>query len=275
MRIIKHRAELRQVLDAARCKGASVGMMGTSGALHDGHLSLVRGAVQENDVSAMFYGGGGGGPRLYDRDEKRDLALCEEAGMQIAYVPAPGDYMTGRESTVMSLPVLFGGDQPGMEDPAHLHQITFAMAKLYNIFGPCRMYSGEKDWQQLAIFTRLAEDLAFPVTVVPCATVRDADGLALSSRNVKLTPEQRAKAPLIYQALKEAVVSVVAGERSLARIKAQVAERVAPVGTIDYLVSVDPREITPKDPLTGDVRLMISVKVGEIRLLDNIGAHAG
>jgi pantoate--beta-alanine ligase len=162
-----------------------------------------------------------------------------------------------------------------MEDPAHLHQITFAMAKLYNIFGPCKMYSGEKDWQQLAIFTRLAEDLAFPVTVVPCATVRDADGLALSSRNVKLTPEQRAKAPLIYRALREAVASIEAGERSLARIKAQVAERVAPVGTIDYLVSVDPREITPKDPLTGDVRLMISVKVGEIRLLDNIGAHAG
>ena len=275
MRIIKRRAELREVLDAARSKGATVGMMGTSGAMHDGHLSLVRRAVTENDVSAMFYGGSGGGPRLYDRDETRDLALCEAAGMQIAYAPEPGDYMTGRESTVISLPVLFGGDQQGMENPAHLLQISFAQAKLYNIFGPCRMYSGEKDWQQLAIFTRIAEDLAFPVTVVPCPTVRDADGLALSSRNVKLTPEQRARAPLIYKALNEAVAAIAAGEHALARIRAQVAERVAPLGEIDYLASVDPWEITPKDPLTGEVRLMISVKVGEIRLLDNIGAHAG
>jgi pantoate--beta-alanine ligase len=275
LRIIKHRAELRQILDAARCQGKTVGMMGTSGALHDGHLSLVRGAVKENDVSAMFYGGSGGGPRLYDRDEKRDLALCEEAGMQIAYVPAPGDYMTGRESTVLSQPVLFGGDQQGMENPAHLHQITLAMAVLYNIFGPCKMYSGEKDWQQLAIFTRLAEDLRFPVEVVPCPTVRDADGLALSSRNVKLTPEQRAQAPLIYKALKQAAAAIAAGERSLAKVKAMVAEHVAPLGEIDYLVSVDPKEVTPNDPMTGDVRLMISVKVGEIRLLDNIGARAG
>jgi pantoate--beta-alanine ligase len=275
LRIIKYRAELREILDAARAQGKTVGMMGTSGALHDGHMSLVRGAVENNDVSAMFYGGGGGGPRLYDRDEARDLGMCEAAGMQYAYAPAPGDYMNGKEATVISLPVLFGGDQPGMEDPAHLLAISFAQAKLYNIFGPCRMYSGEKDWQQLAIFTRIAEDLAFPIEVVPCPTVREADGLAMSSRNVKLTPEQRANAPLIYKALQEAVASIEAGERSLARIKAQVAERVAPVGVIDYLVSVDPREITPKDPLTGDVRLMISVKVGEIRLLDNIGAHAG
>jgi pantoate--beta-alanine ligase len=275
LRIIKHRAELRQVLDAARREGKTVGMMGTSGALHDGHMSLVRAAVENNDVSAMFYGGGGGGPRLYDRDEARDLGMCEAAGMQYAYAPAPGDYMDGKQATVISLPVLFGGDQPGMEDPAHLLQISFAQTKLYNIFGPCRMYSGEKDWQQLAIFTRIAEDLAFPVEVVPCPTVREADGLAMSSRNVKLTAEQRANAPLIYKALKEAVASIEAGERSLARIRAQVAERIAPVGTIDYLVSVDPREITPKDPLTGDVRLMISVKVGEIRLLDNIGARAG
>ena len=274
MQIVRTIAELRQILDAARCKGASVGMMGTSGAMHDGHLSLVRAAVAGNDVSAMFYGGSGGGPRLYDRDENKDLGLCEAAGMQYAYVPS-GDFMPQAPATVIALPALFGGDNPGMEDPAHLHQITFAMAKLYNIFGPCRMYSGEKDWQQLAIFTRLAQDLSFPVTVVPCPTVRDADGLALSSRNQKLTPEQRAKAPLVYKAMQEAAAAIEAGERSLAMIRAMVAERVAPLGELGYLTAVDPADISPKDPMSGDVRLLVSVKAGEIRLLDNIGARAG
>jgi pantoate--beta-alanine ligase len=273
LRIINFIGELRQVLNAARCKGDKVGMMGTSGAMHDGHLSLVRAAAAENDLPVMFYGGSGGGPRLYDRDATRDLALCEAAGMQIAYVPS-GDFMLQQSATVVALPRLFGGDQPGMEDPAHLHQITFAMAKLYNIFGECRMYSGEKDWQQLAIFTRLAQDLSFPVTVVPCPTVRDVDGVALSSRNVKLTPEQRAEAPLLYRSLQEAAEAIEAGERSLDRIKALVAKRIAPAGELDYLVAVDPADISRKD-LGGDVRLLVSMKVGEIRLLDNIGVRAG
>jgi pantoate--beta-alanine ligase len=277
LRIIRSIAELRTELNAARAKGARVGMMGTSGALHDGHLSLVRAAVADNDLPVMFYGGSvesADQPIAYRRDPERDLGLCEAAGMQIAYVPA-GDFMPRAPATVISLPVLFGGDAPGMEDPRHLHQITFAMAKLYNIFGECRMYSGEKDWQQLAVFTRLAQDLSFPVEVVPCPTVREADGVAMSSRNVKLSAEQRARAPLLYQALQAAAAAVAAGERSLARIRGLVAERIAPLGALDYLVAVDPAEITPKDPMTGEVRLLASVKVGEIRLLDNIGAHAG
>jgi pantoate--beta-alanine ligase len=276
LRIIRYIDELRKELNAARAKGKSVGMMGTSGALHDGHLSLVRAAVAENDLPVMFYGGGGSNenmPISYKRDPDRDLALCEAAGMQIAYVPS-GDFMPRAPATVVSLPTLFGGDTPGMEDPKHLFQITFAMAKLYNIFGECRMYSGEKDWQQLAIFTRLAEDLSFPVKVVHCPTIREPDGLAMSSRNVKLTPEQRAKAPLLYKALQEAVTVIEAGERSLERVKTMVAERIRPAGELDYLVSVDPAELTPKDPMTGDVRLLVSMKVGEIRLVDNIGARA-
>jgi pantoate--beta-alanine ligase len=274
LRIIKYRAELRELLDKARCEGKTVGHMGTSGRLHDGHMSLIRAAATNHDVSAMYYGGASGGPSLYDRDPERDLAMCEAAGMQIAYVPAPGDFLSSGAATQVILPELFGGDRPGMENPAHLSQITFATALLYNIFGPCTLYSGEKDWQQLAIFTRLAKDLAFPVTVVPCPTVREADGLAMSSRNCKLTDEQRTKAPLLYKALQEAASAIEAGERSLARIKGLVADRVASLGELDYLVSVDPWSIAPKDPLTGDVRLLVSLKVGEIRLLDNIGVKA-
>jgi pantoate--beta-alanine ligase len=275
LRIIRYIDELRQVLDAARAKGATVGFMGTSGAMHEGHLSLVRAAVRENDLPVMFYGGAGaGGPIAYDRDPDRDLGLCEAAGMEIAYTPS-GDFMPQAPATVIALPALFGGDQPGMEDPAHLHQITFAMAKLYNIFGPCRMYSGEKDWQQLAIFTRLAQDLSFPVTVVPCPTVREPDGLAMSSRNVKLTPEQRATAPRLYQALQAAAASVAAGERSLDRIKALVGERIAAAGELDYLTAVDPADLSPRSPLRGEVRLLASMKVGAVRLLDNIGVQAG
>ena len=277
MRIINSVADLRRELNAARAKGARVGMMGTSGALHAGHLSLVRAAVEGSDLPVMGYFGGGINsqmPIAYRRDPERDLALCGDAGMQIAFVPS-GDFMPRRPAeTVISLPTLFGGDEPGMEDPKHLHQVTFAMAKLYNIFGECRMYSGEKDWQQLAVFKRLAEDLAFPVEVISCPTIREIDGLAMSSRNQKLTPEQRAKAPLLYKALNEAAAAIEAGERALARIRSLVAERIAPLGELDYLVSVDPGEITPNDPMTGEVRLLASVKVGEIRIVDNIGARA-
>src|SRR5688500_9569253 len=156
-------------------------MIGTSGAVHGGHQSLVRAAAAENDIAVMFWGGGS----RFDwttsdvptgRDYERDAALVFEAGAHAIFMPFDEELFSRAPMTRITLPAMSSG-APGLEDPTHLDLIALFMARLWNIFGPCRSYFGEKDWQQLAMFRRLADDLAFPVEVIGCPTVREDDGL--------------------------------------------------------------------------------------------------
>ena len=200
-------SELRAVLDPARARGQRIGMVGTSGGMHEGHQSLIRQAAAENDITALYWGGApgdlswrSGSTITYERDAGHDFPLAEEAGCDILFAPS-GDLMFPVEPmTTVSLPAMSSGI-PQLEDPAHLDLIALAMCKLWNMFGPCRNYYGEKDWQQLVMFIRLAADLAFPVEVRGCPTIRESDGLAVSSRNAQLTTEQRAIAPVLHRAL--------------------------------------------------------------------------
>jgi pantoate--beta-alanine ligase len=145
------------------------------------------------------------------------------------------------------------------------------MCKLWNMFGPCRSYFGEKDWQQLVMFVRLTEDLEFPVEIIGCPTVREADGLAVSSRNAQLNPEQRAAAPVLHRALCASRDAALAGATTTADVERVFTDTVADTAEIQYVTVVDGPSMTPLDDLSGSVRILASIALGDTRLVDNIG----
>ena len=269
-------AELRELLDGMRARGLRIGMVGTSGGMHEGHLSLIRRAVAENDVTALYWGGGSGTIEWqpstfgYERDADHDFPLAESAGCDILFAP-PGETMFPREPmTKVSLPAMSTG-LPRLEDPAHLDLIALAMCKLWNMFGPCRNYFGEKDWQQLVMFQRLADDLEFPVEVLGCPTIREDDGVAVSSRNAQLSPEQRAAAPALYQALCAARDAAVAGSRTTEEVRKAFTAALGDPASIQYFAAVESDTMRPLNDLGGSVRLLASIELGSVRLLDNLG----
>jgi pantoate--beta-alanine ligase len=150
------------------------------------------------------------------------------------------------------------------------------VSKLFNIAGTCRAYFGEKDWQQLAVIRRMAADLSFPVDVVGCPTVREPDGLAMSSRNAYLTPDERAAAPVVHWALVAGAAAIAAGERSAAQVRSLVADliRAERLAELDYAEVVDAATLQPVDPLRGELRLLAATRFGRARLIDNEGATA-
>ena len=279
MELYRTVSALRGVLDPARARGQRVGMVGTSGGMHQGHQSLIRRAAEENDVTALYWGGApadlpwqSGSTIAYERDAGHDWPLAEEAGCDILFAPAANAMFPRQPMTKVTLPAMSSGS-PQLEDPAHLDLIALAMCKLWNMFGPCRNYFGEKDWQQLAMFIRVAEDLAYPVEVLGCATVREDDGVAVSSRNAQLTPEQRAVAPVLAQALGACRDAALAGSTSTAVVTKVFVETIGDAATIRYFAVVDGPTMTPLDELAGSVRLLASIALGDVRLVDNVGVE--
>jgi pantoate--beta-alanine ligase len=267
--------ELTTHLDKIRDSGLTVGMVGTSGAMHDGHLSLIRRAAEENDVTALFWGGRSASNWMASqvgpgRDAERDFALAEGAGLDLVFAPDSRELFPSEPMTKVSLPAM-ASEVPHLESPAHLDLIAMTMGKLWHIFGPCRCYFGEKDWQQLAMFQRLAADLAWPVEVIGCPTIRDERGLALSSRNQQLSTARLAEAAVLYRALVEAGQAALTGTRSTRELSAIFSETVGTVARILYFTPVVSATMRPLDELTGSVRLLASVEVDSVRLVDNIG----
>ena len=281
MEILTTIAQVRALLNATRAQGKTIGVMGTSGRLHGGHLSLMRRAVAENDFAMMFWVGdmrfswapGLTAPGYYDRNWNVDRPLVESTGIRHAYLPDGDDHMPEPSLTVTVVPKL-STECPPMEAVSHLNAVTFATAKLYNIFGAVRYYSGEKDWQQLAIFKRIAIDLSAEAEVIGCPVMREEDGLALSSRNVNLTPEEREKAPALYAALQAGAAAIDAGERSSSVIEKLIRDRLNAVGEAIYVNAVDAHSLQPMEKLQGEIRLIASLKLGIVPLVDNIGATA-
>jgi pantoate--beta-alanine ligase len=267
--------ELRAALDGARARGQQVGMVGTSGGVHEGHLSLVERSAAENDVTAMFWGGGGSFDWMvsqidYARDAGRDFALAEAAGLDIVFAPYDDEFFPREPMTRVSLPAMSSG-VPHLEDPAHLDLIAMVMCKLWNMFGACRSYFGEKDWQQLAMYKRLADDLCWPVEVIGCPTIRHDDGVAVSSRNAQLTDDQRAFAPVLYRALCDCRDAALTGTRTSAELEQLFVAAVGEPDCVRYFTAVEADTMTPLDQLTGSVRLLASIQLGTVRLLDNLG----
>jgi len=283
MQVLTEIRAARALLDGVRAGGGTVGLVPTMGYLHEGHRSLMDRSVGERDVTfvTIFVNplqfGADEDLATYPRDLDSDTAMCEAAGVDVVLHPGVAEMYPQSTPTLTSVSVAeISAPMEGASRPTHFAGVATVVAKLFNICGPCRAYFGEKDWQQLAVIRRMAADLSFPVEVAGCPTVREADGLAMSSRNAYLSAEERAAAPVLHWALVAGAAAVAAGERDPAKVRQLVADliRAEPLAEFDYAEVVDAETLQEVDPLAGKLRLLAAVRFGRARLIDNEGATA-
>jgi len=275
-------AELRARLDAERRAGRTVGFVPTMGYLHDGHGSLMRAAAAANDVvvASIFVNPLQFAPTedlaSYPRDLERDVAVAGANGVHLLFTPDVTEMYPRPMLTTVSVAEL-SARWDGASRPTHFDGVSTVVTKLFNIVGPCRAYFGEKDYQQLAIITRMTEDLAIPVEVIGCPIVREPDGLAMSSRNVYLDPAQRAAAVVLRRALDAGTAAILDGERDPEAVTGVMTSVVAaePLANLDYAAAVDPHTLEVPAALGPHTRLLIAARVGTTRLIDNCGVDTG
>jgi len=271
--VARTRAELRAALAGAP---RPVGLVPTMGWLHDGHRALMAHARDENatTVVTIFVN-----PRQfteaadytrYPRDEPRDLAICREEGVDLVWVP-PGDevYPPGFDTQVSVGAVA----QPleGAARPGHFDGVATVVAILFNVVGADRAYFGQKDAQQVMVIRQMARDLAIPTEVIACPTIREPDGLALSSRNVHLGPAERAAASVLRRALVAARDRWTAGERSAEALRAVMRDTLAaePLAAVEYVSVADGETLAELERVEGPALLSLAVRFGGTRLIDN------
>ena len=280
-------AELSLVLDAERATGRRIGLVPTMGALHDGHASLIAQAAGQTDVVAttIFVNPLQFGPTedlsAYPKDLPNDIRLAETAGAHFVFTPSVSEmypYGPANVLTNVSVSALTSG-LDGAARPGHFDGVATVVAKLFAVVGRCSAFFGEKDFQQLAVVRRMASDLSFPVDVVGCRTVRESDGLAMSSRNRYLTPEERREAPLLNRALNDGRDLIESGEPDAGAVRRAMRALVEsePMFGLQYAEVVDPQTLEPVTYLRPgeSVRLLIAATLGRARLIDNVGAVCG
>ncbi len=281
--VVTTAADLRRRLDTVREAGASVGFVPTMGYLHEGHGSLVDASVAANDLTvvSVFVNPLQFAPTEdladYPRDLDADVARCGDHGSDLVFHPTVDEvYPEGEDEPVA--PGVVAGPLEGASRPNHFAGVATVVARLFRIVGPCRAYFGEKDFQQLAVIRGMVADLALPVEVVGCPTVREPDGLAKSSRNVYLGDEERRQATVLYRALRAGAAIVEDGERDPDAVIAAMEEVLAgtPLVEIDYAALVESATFLAPDRLdAGDeVRLLVAARLGNARLIDNVGVVA-
>jgi pantoate--beta-alanine ligase len=264
--------------DEARSNGKTIGFVPTMGAFHDGHASLIRRARDERDVVVVsifvnpLQFGDAGDLAAYPRDEERDLAIAERLGVDLVFAPSTDEMYPDGPPAVTVDPGPFAERFEGISRPGHLRGVATVVSKLFHAVGPCRAYFGEKDAQQLALVRRIVADLSFPVEIVPCPTVRESDGLAMSSRNSRLTPKQREAAGCLFLALSEAAELARAGESDAAKLVAAMAREIGatPEARLDYAAVVDERTFEEVREIDGPARAIVAARFGETRLIDNL-----
>jgi pantoate--beta-alanine ligase len=270
-------AALRARLAPLRREGKAIGLVPTMGALHAGHVELIRRARRECDcvVVSIFVN-----PIQFDRkdDFERyprpvadDMRVCEQEGVDVVFAPNAGEMYPRRQRSFVEVEALTD-HLCGKFRPGHFRGAATVVAKLFHIVEPQRAYFGEKDAQQLAVIRRMAVDLNMPLSIVEVPTVRENDGLAVSSRNVYLDAEQRRSAAALYQSLTAARELVAQGEREAAAIKRGGLEVLArqPAVRVEYFEVVDSDEMQPVERVEGPVRVAAAVWVGSTRLIDNV-----
>ncbi len=269
--------ELRNHLNTLRCeRNFSLGFVPTMGYLHEGHKALIKRSRLQNEVTVVSVYvnptqfGEGEDYERYPRDLDRDMAVCEELGVDVVFAPTDEEiYPPGSKTEVYVRElseVLEGKFRPG-----HFKGVATVVTKLLNAVQPDRAYFGEKDYQQLKIIQRLVRDLLIPVEIVPVETVREPDGLAYSSRNVYLSPEERESALSIYRSFLLAQEMINQGERNSAIIKKEMERFILShphVKKIDYIEITDP-ELNPKESVERGDRILVALWVGSTRLIDN------
>jgi pantoate--beta-alanine ligase len=278
MRTVSTVAELRKLLAPERRAGRSIGLVPTMGFFHDGHLSLMRRARADNEVLvvSLFVNPAQFAPgedfAAYPRDERRDTELAEAEGVDILFSPPVEEVYPEGFDTIVSVGGLtdtLEGDE-AQRGAEHFQGVTTVVTKLFNMVGPDVAYFGQKDAQQALVIRKLVRDLDIPVRIEVCPTIRDADGLALSSRNAYLSPEERERALALSRALRAAEAAVASGTREAGAVVAAARDELARAGLEpDYLQLRSATDLSPVERVNGSTLLAVAARVGRARLIDN------
>jgi pantoate--beta-alanine ligase len=277
MQIIAEPQEMQAIVEAARRDGRSVGVVPTMGALHEGHLSLIHACRAENDLAVMtLFVNPTQFDRMddlerYPRDLDRDARLAREAGVDCIFAPPPAAMYPPGYSTYVTVEG-FTDRWEGASRPGHFRGVATVCTKLFTITRPHRAYFGQKDYQQSLVIRRLVLDLNLGFDIVVRPTVREADGLALSSRNVLLKPDERQQAAVLSRALSRAQDTVRRGERNAAKLRDGIeAEiRTMPLAQPDYVAVCDPETLDALAEIRGRAVALVAVRFGAPRLIDNV-----
>jgi pantoate--beta-alanine ligase len=255
-----------------------VGFVPTMGAIHEGHRSLMRRARDERDVTVVsifvnpMQFGDARDLETYPRDEEADLAAAERERVDLVFAPSVDEMYPRGEPEVTVDPGPLGERFEGASRPGHFRGVATVVAKLFDTVGACSAYFGEKDAQQLAVIRRMVRDLSMPVEIRCCPVVREPDGLALSSRNRLLSPEQREAATCLFLALSEAAELARGGERDAGKLVAAMAREIGatPRARIDYVAVVDEDTFEELPAIAGPARVLVAARLGRVRLIDTL-----
>ncbi|MDX1763945.1 MAG: pantoate--beta-alanine ligase [bacterium] len=277
MRSIRKLSEMKGYVRSARAEGRSVGLVPTMGYFHEGHLSLMRAARSENDlvVVSLFVNPTQFGPDedydRYPRDLNRDVELALAEGVDVLFTPDREEMYPEGEATRISV-VGLSEKLCGASRPGHFQGVATVVAKLFNIVRPHRTYFGAKDYQQTVIVRKMAADLHFDLEIVIQPTVREDDGLAMSSRNAYLNEDERKAAICLKESLDQAVQRIDGGERNADRIRGGIRERIGreSLARIDYVSVSESATLTEVSVIQGEVLIALAVFVGATRLIDNV-----
>jgi pantoate--beta-alanine ligase len=281
MQIATTITEIRTWVREARAAGRTVGFVPTMGALHVGHVSLIRAAAERCDfvVVSIFVNPTQFGPgedfEKYPRPLEKDLAICEENGVDAVFAPSPAEMYPRRNLTWVTVEKV---SEPlcGRFRPGHFRGVATVCTKLFNIVGADLAFFGQKDAQQVAVIQRMVADLNMPLEIVVCPTVREQDGLATSSRNQYLSPQERKEATVIYRSLQRSAELIREGETDAARITDQMCGilRQVPALRIEYVSIVDAESLEDLGQVKGKVLVAVAGRLGSTRLIDNIVVDA-
>jgi pantoate--beta-alanine ligase len=269
---------LRAAGDAWRASGRDVGLVPTMGALHEGHASLIARAVAENGatVVSIFVNPAQFGPgedlATYPRDEEADVRRCEDLGVAAVWLPPVEEVYPPGVDLPEPNPGPIGDTLEGAARPGHFRGVLKVVHRLFHLAGPCRAYFGEKDAQQLFLVRRMVRERSLPVAVVACPVVREPDGLAASSRNRRLTQEEREQAGCLFLGLTEAAALARAGEREAAVLVAAIAREIGatPLARLDHAAIVDEATFEPVAHVEGPARAIVAVRFPSARLIDTL-----
>lgn len=285
MRVLTTAREFSEALESERARGRSVGLVPTMGALHAGHRSLVARAASECDTVAVtvfvnpLQFNDPSDLDAYPRDLQGDVAQAAEAGAQLVFAPGVEEMYPGHPSPPATTVHVAGVSErfEGASRPGHFDGVATVVAKLFALAGRCRAYFGDKDFQQLAVVRQMAADLSLPVEVVACPTVREPDGLALSSRNARLGPAERVAALALRRALDAGLAALSSGTADPVLVRAAMWRELEAESLVvpDYAEVVEAGTLEVPSVLCGELRLLVAATVGAVRLIDNDGVVLG
>lgn len=277
MEVIKKKDKMRGLVDEAKARGETVGLVPTMGFFHEGHLELMRRARAECDVVVvtLFVNPTQFGPGedldAYPRDFERDRALAESVGVDYIFAPEVEEMYPEGTATFVEVEelhrVMCGRTRPG-----HFRGVATIVSKLFNIVPAHRAYFGQKDAQQLVIIRKMAADLDFPIEIIPVPTVRESDGVAMSSRNTYLEPEEREQAIALHRSLEAARLLVEQGQRQAGKIRSAMENLIStfPLVNLEYISICDNIFLRPLEELSGEVLVAVAARIGRARLIDNM-----